>query len=79
MAGIQCVPEGEHLSITKMDEDGRPSGTFTYQSDTTMDLIAVNKIDQIQAFVGIRPKRKWLISVLWLLLEWALSEFGKGR
>ena len=78
LAGIHLVPENEQLSITKVDERGRTS-TFSYRSNPAKDTITVSECQQINNFVGVHPKKKWLISVLWLLSELAVNQFGKGR
>ncbi|XP_066025510.1 uncharacterized protein [Pocillopora verrucosa] len=74
--GIHLVPENEHLTITKVDEHGRTSA-FIYRSNPAKDTITVSECQQINNFVGVHPKKKWLISVLWLLSELAVNQFGK--
>ena len=78
LAGIYLVPENEHLTITKVDERKRTS-LFSYRSNPAEDTITVSECQQINNFVGVHPKRKWLTSVLWLLSELAVKQFGKGR
>ena len=78
LAGIHLVPENEHLTITKVDEHGRTS-LFSYRSNPAKDMITVFECQQINNFVGVHPKRKWLTSLLWLLSELAVKQFGKGR
>ena len=72
------VPENEQLLITKVDERGRKS-IFSYRSDPEKDMITVSECEQINNFVGVHPKIKWLMSILWLLSELAMKQFGKGR
>ena len=64
------VPENEQLLITKVDEHERTS-TFSYRSDPESDIIF--------PFVAVYRQRFWLTSVLWLLSELAIEQFGKGR
>ena len=78
LAGIQLVPDNEQLLITKVDEHEGPS-TFSYRSDPASDLISVSECEKINNFVGVHPQRCWLLSVLWLLSELAVKQFGKGR
>ena len=78
LAGIHLAPEKEHLTITKVDEHGRTSA-FIYRSNPAKDTITVSECQQINNFVGVHPKKKWLTSVLWLLSELAVNQFGKGR
>ena len=78
LAGIDSVPENEHLTITKVDKHGRPT-EFIYRSNPATDKITVSEYPRIINFVGFHPKRKWLKSVLWLLSELAVKQFGKGR
>ena len=70
LAGIHLVPENEQLLITKVDEHERTS-TFSYRSDPESDIIF--------PFVAVYRQRFWLTSVLWLLSELAIEQFGKGR
>ena len=78
LASIHLVPENEHLTITKVDENGRTSA-FIYRSNPAKETITVSECQQINNFVGVHPKIKWLKSVLWLLSELAVKQFGKGR
>nr|XP_058948117.1 uncharacterized protein LOC131776005 isoform X2 [Pocillopora verrucosa] len=64
--GIHLVPENEQLLITKVDEHEGTS-TFSYRSDPESDLI----------FPFEHKQKFWLTSVLWLLSELAIEQFGQ--
>ena len=72
------VPENEQLFITKVDEYEGTS-TFSYRSDPASDIIFPFERKQINNFVAVHQQRFWLTSVLWLLSELAIEQFGKGR
>ncbi|XP_066025512.1 uncharacterized protein [Pocillopora verrucosa] len=74
--GIHLVPDNEQLLITKVDEHEGTS-TFSYRSDPASDLISVSECEKINNFVGVHPQRCWLLSVLWLLSELAVKQFGQ--
>ena len=78
LAGIHLVPDNEQLLITKVDEHEGTS-TFSYRSDPASDLISVSECEKINNFVGVHLQKCWLLSVLWLLSELAVKQFGKGR
>ena len=78
LAGLHLVPEGEQLSITKVDECGRKS-TFSYKSNPAEDMMTDSECEKMKNFVGVHQTSKRLTSVLWLLSELALNQFGKGR
>ncbi|XP_066021985.1 uncharacterized protein [Pocillopora verrucosa] len=64
--GIHLVPENEQLLITKVDEHEGKS-TFSYRSDPESDII----------FPFEHKQKFWLTSVLWLLSELAIEQFGQ--
>lgn len=74
--GIHLVPVNEELSITKVDERGG-SSIFSYKSDPARDMLNDPDCKNMTTLIGVHPKRKWLASVLWLLSEWAVNQFGR--
>ena len=78
LAGIHLVPDNEQLLITKVDEHEGTS-TFSHRSDPASDIISFSELEQINNFVGVHWQKFWLLSVLWLLSELAVKQFGKGR
>ena len=78
VAGIHLVPDNEQLLITKVDEHEGTS-TFSYRSDPASDIISVSECEQINRFLGVHRQKYWLLSILWLLSELAVKQFGKGR
>ena len=78
LAGIHLVPDNEQLLIIKVDEHEGTS-TFSYRSDPASDIISVSECEQINNFLGVHRPKYWLLSILWLLSELAVKQFGKGR
>ena len=78
LVGVHLVPEEEELSIRKVDEHEGTS-TFSYRSNPVMDKASLSECQQINNFVGVRPSKRRLMSVLWLLSEFAVKCFGKRR
>ena len=78
LVGVHLVPQEEELSIRKVDEHEGTS-TFSYRSNPVMDKVSLSECRQINNFVGVWPSKRRLMSVLWLLSEFAVKCFGKRR
>lgn len=72
LTSIQSVPNGEELYIS----NGR--STFSYRSNPAANTdIAATTSKKISNLVGAKPERAWLVSILWLLAELAVNQFGR--
>ena len=78
LVGVHLVPQEEELSIRKVDEHEGTS-TFSYRSNPVMDKASRSECHQIKNFVDSCPGKRKLMSVLWLLSEFAVKCFGKRR
>lgn len=78
LVGVHLVPQEEELSIRKVDEHEGTS-TFSYRSNHVMDKVSLSECGQINNFVGVWPSKRRLMSVLWLLSEFAVKCYGKRR
>lgn len=72
LTSIKSVPNGEELWIS----NGR--STFRYRSNPAANTdIAATTSKKISNLVGAKPERAWLLSILWLLAELAVNQFGR--